>query len=346
MGANKSKVQNKLQNDMKNKIQNNEPHILQNKGCIENIRSKYILKKIFDHLNQRRCFKLINYNKNIQNRLEIGIKDYHKEYIKIIKLEIIPSNNCNMGMFINYIDIKDNYHIYFDEEKGEIKINIFTKKNKPSKIKMVLNFDYDIKSLKGLFKDCDCIEKITFIKFDRNDFIDTSYLFYGCTSLNKIDLSNIKTKNVKDMSFMFYHCESLKELNLSNFDTKEVTNMKSIFSRCSSLEKIDLSHFNTQNVKDMSYMFNECYSLNDLDLSGFKNKNLKNMGYMFYGCSSLKELNIINFEFNIPINKELMFFGCSSLQILNIDNYDERDVDYNFKGCPYDIIYNLKNELL
>ena len=37
-----------------------------------------------------------------------------------------------------------------------------------------------IKSLSYFFYCCDCIKNINFIKFNRNDINQMSYMFYGC----------------------------------------------------------------------------------------------------------------------------------------------------------------------
>ena len=323
MGANKSKVPNNFQNN-----EHNKPII----SYLLNIKSKYILKLIFDHFEQKKVFKLINYNKGIQNRMEIGLKDYKFEFMYTIKIEIYPKNNCASGTFIKYITDVDKYHIYFGEETKERKVNFFSLENRARKVKIILKFKDT--SLKGLFKGCKCIEKINFIKFDRTDIIDMSYMFFECSSLKEVNLSNLKTDNVKDMSFMFYQCNSLTELNLSKFNTIELTNMKSIFSRCESLEKMDLSNFETPKVEDMSYMFYECYRLDDVNLSKFINKELTNMSYMFYGCVSLTRINMPNIELNCEtIDNKLIFSGCNSLKLLIVKNFNEDDRKYIFKGC-------------
>ena len=308
MGANKSIVTD-ISIDTKQNI-----YIVQNKGSIENIKSKYILKLIFGYLKKRRFLELINYNKNIQNKLGIGIKDYYNEYINPIIIEIIPKKK--KGAFIHYIGDENNYHIFFNDEIHERKKNYISKRENVKKIKIIL--DYEVKSFKELFRDCITIEKINFIKFRRKDIIDMSSMFDGCLSLIEVNLSNFETENVKDMSFMFHQCKLLTELNLSKFNTKEVTNMRSIFSRCSSLEKIDLSTFDTQNVEDMSYMF--------------------------YRCVSLKELNISNFEFKEKVIRKDMFSGCPSLKILNIKNFDEKDINSIFNGCSDKLIQYLKKQ--
>ena len=67
------------------------------------IKSKFILKKIFNNIKNHQILKIIKYNKNFQNRLGFGINDYYKEYGKIIiELEIIPKRDFNLHYFDNY----------------------------------------------------------------------------------------------------------------------------------------------------------------------------------------------------------------------------------------------------
>ena len=47
------------------------------------IKSNYILKEITDHLSKYKLLKIINYNKNIQDKLNMGIIDYKKYYEQI-----------------------------------------------------------------------------------------------------------------------------------------------------------------------------------------------------------------------------------------------------------------------
>ena len=44
----------------------------------DNIRSSYILKQIFEVVNEYKKLKIINYNKKIQERIDISILDYKK----------------------------------------------------------------------------------------------------------------------------------------------------------------------------------------------------------------------------------------------------------------------------
>ena len=77
---------------------------------IDNINSKYILSKIYNNMTKKKKLQIVKYNKKVQNRLNLGIKDY-KEYSEI-EIEIIPTKDI-YGKFIN-IDNKDKlyYHIF------------------------------------------------------------------------------------------------------------------------------------------------------------------------------------------------------------------------------------------
>ena len=198
------------------------------------IKSKYILKQIFDNLKENKKLEIIRYNKKIRKNLNKNIKDYIKEYSKI-EIEIIPIEN-KIGKFININ--KNNlpyYHIYFNDNDKEEKRNAIKENEKVEKIKIII--DYNIKSLKGLFYNRKCIKRINFKKFNRKDIKNMSNMFRDCFSLEELNLSNFNTNNATDVSSMFRNCSSLKELNLSNFNTNNVTNMGYMFNNCSSLKE-------------------------------------------------------------------------------------------------------------
>ena len=254
-------------------------------NILENIKSKYILEHMLNYLKRNKSLIIIKYNKKLQNSLNIS-KNTFKECVEIyssIEIEIIP-NKIEYGKFINIPSKEEElfYHIYFDENKNEIKRNYLNKDENISKIKIIM--DYQVKSFSELFCNCRCIKSIAFKKFNRI--------------------------NINNMSSMFWGCLLLKNINFSNFNTTNVTDMSNMFSRCSSLEELNLSNFNTNNVTDMSCMFSECSSLKNLDLSNFNINKLDNMNFMFSGCSSLKEINFLNFK-NVT-KMSCMFLDCSN----------------------------------
>ena len=201
------------------------------------IKSDYFIQKLFDYMEKRISLKIIKFNKIIQKRLNVNINNYKdfSEKFSSIELEIIPNQN-EYGSFIN-IKEKDKkyFHIYFDNNKEEIKKTELNKKDKISKINIII--DNQIESFSNLFSDCQCIKSIKFKKFYRNNITDMHGMFLGCSSLKELDLSSFNTKNVIDMSGMFYQCHYLKKIkNISNFNTKNVTNMAYMFYQCSSLK--------------------------------------------------------------------------------------------------------------
>ena len=219
---------------------------------IENIKSRYILSKIYNNMTIKKKLVIIKYNKRIQNRLNLSVKDY-KEYSETftpIEIEIITAKD-KYGKFIK-VNENDKlyYHIYFNDNKEEIKNKYIIKEeddvtkqeyyieeeDKVTKIKIII--DYQVKSFKKLFHYCECIESINFNKFYRNNITDMSWMFHGCSSLKQINFNNFNTNNVTNMSCMFCGCSSLKELNLTNFNTNNVTNMSYMFELCSSLKEL------------------------------------------------------------------------------------------------------------
>ena len=115
---------NELSNEKKCSI------TVESKVIFKNLKSDYFLQKVFYNLLKKKSLDIIKYNNNIKERINITIKDY-KEYSEIyssIELEIKPVNN-KYGKFIN-IDKKKEiyYHIYFNDNKEEIKRNHLKKR--------------------------------------------------------------------------------------------------------------------------------------------------------------------------------------------------------------------------
>ena len=168
------------------KVNNKENESAKQNPIIENIKSRYILSKIYNNITKKKKLEIIKYNKKIQNRLNLDVKDY-KEFCEI-EIEIISIKD-KYGKFMNIFNKNDElfYHIYFNDNNEEIKNKHEIKKDyfgvtkheyyideedKVTKIKIII--DYQVKSFKELFKWCECIESINFKKFYRNN---VKYLF-------------------------------------------------------------------------------------------------------------------------------------------------------------------------
>ena len=197
--------------------ENEKLNLIKSKNRFVGWKSDYFMQKLFDNIQKRITLKIIKCNINIQKRLNININNYKdfSERFSSIELEIIPIQN-EFGSFIKIKGKEKRYfHIYFNDNKEEIKKTELNKEDKVSKVNIII--DYQIISFKELFYYCNCIESINFKKFYRNNITDMSYMFYECSSLKELNLSNFNTNNVNNMDKIFFGCSSLKKLDISNF---------------------------------------------------------------------------------------------------------------------------------
>ena len=295
-----------------------------------NIKSPVISKLILEkYLLDDVCMKLFKYNKIHQKKFGLSFLDY-KDY-NPIKIELIPVEPNKLkrihNYFINFKRYKNNFTVYFNDNKERTTREYFTKEDNIYKIKInIKHKTNDISELfyiknYGVYAGCDCIKEIKFTKFLRNNIEDMSSLFYNCSTLTKIHFAEFHSENVKNMSYMFYGCSSLSILDLSKFNTEKVTNMFCMFSKCSLLSELDFKNFDTKNVVNMANMFEKCEKLNVLKNFNFITDNVTNMSSMFEDCSSLKFINVSQFfTFNV-FSFEYMFKGCSQLSYLDITGF-------------------------
>ena len=127
----------------KDKIELNK---IESKDIFKNLKNDYFLQKLFNYLLKKKSLYIIKYNKNIKERINISIKDY-KEYSELIELEIKTVNN-KYGKFMNINEENEKYyHIYFDNNKEEIKRNYIKKEEQIKIIKIII--DYQVKSFES-----------------------------------------------------------------------------------------------------------------------------------------------------------------------------------------------------
>ena len=155
---------------------------------LNNIKSIYVLKRIFAHAPKRVYLGLIYHNKNFQKKLNISIDNYFI-YSQQIEIEIIPTkdelnyDDEEENEFIHIMEEKDRpfYHIYFDGGREEKKRNYIKVNDNITKIKVLI--DIEVKSITELFNGCYCVKEIKFVKFNRTDFTDYQLMFNSCRNL-------------------------------------------------------------------------------------------------------------------------------------------------------------------
>ena len=100
------------------------------------LKSDYFLEKLFDNIPKNIFFTIVKYNKKVQKRLNISVKNYkeYSEYLQKfspIEIEVIPIKNKD-GKFISRSTVgkESYYHIYFNDDKEEIEKITFNKDDK------------------------------------------------------------------------------------------------------------------------------------------------------------------------------------------------------------------------
>ena len=74
----KSSINSSKENNKENESAKPNP-------IIENIKSRYILSKIYNNMTKKKKLEIVKYNKKIQNRINLSVKDY-KEYSRHLLL--------------------------------------------------------------------------------------------------------------------------------------------------------------------------------------------------------------------------------------------------------------------
>ncbi len=303
---------------------------MDSKCVMDNIKSDFFILRIFDLMPKNISFSIFKYNKKLQERMKLTIKDFIDVYelYAPTKIEITLLQNT-YGKFIN---VKENekkyYHIYFNDDKEEFKNKYFiNEEDKVSKIKIII--DYQATSLNELFEECNCIKSIDFKKYCRKKSF--SKIFSRCSSLKELSLSYFYNNDISDMDYTLCRCSSLEKLYLSNFNNNKVNKMDYAFNGCSSLKEVTLSNFYNNDISDMDYAFNNCSILEKLNLSNFNNNKVTNMDYAFSRCSSLKAVNINNSHNNQIRNMVFTFSQCSDELKINNIPFSMFNEDLTFK---------------
>ena len=107
----KIKIESKLEKTKEESIKEKKGEIMT--VNLDNIKSQYILKKIFENINTKKLLELVKYNKKIKNRLDISLnnyKEYSEKYSKI-EIEVIPGGKG--GKFININNKNEKRRIIF-----------------------------------------------------------------------------------------------------------------------------------------------------------------------------------------------------------------------------------------
>ena len=118
---------------------------------MKGIKNEFFIRAVLSYVPKTRLLKLVNHNKHLQAIMKVTIADYEKIF-KQIKIELKLVDNLSQIVekeriwnrlvkfkFINRIEDKSFYHIYFGESKKEIDRDYIIKEDKLSKITILID---------------------------------------------------------------------------------------------------------------------------------------------------------------------------------------------------------------
>lgn len=167
--------------------------------------------------------------------------------------------------FLRGVAIEDVSELFADDYKNRIRHigNNF------------MNNCNNLKSIKGLFKDCTSLETLgKAFMYGCESLTDVSYTFSGCTSLRYIPELLFAFSPLENASYLFENCSSMR-CHLDNkflLETYSIRDISYMYSGCSSLIG-DHINYDKWRYTDMTHTklsrtrgcYSNCTSLNDYD---------------------------------------------------------------------------------
>jgi len=258
---------------------------------LNNINCKSILKMIFEYILNRRKLKIIKYNKQLSNKLDITLEDFEnykllKEFVKNYNTDIKDIDIIDLPLFQKSLGnkgLKDLSEINFKELKklnlidnniSDIKILEKVKFNNIEELYLSRNKIKDIgilekvnlKNLKILYlnenkiSDITVFEKVIFSKLEElnlswNEITDIKVLEkVNFRDLKILDLSDNDISDI--IVFERVKFNKLEELNLSNNDIDK-DNYTSLISNLN--DKIEVFIIDDDDELDDVYYRYDCY---------------------------------------------------------------------------------------
>ena len=124
-------------------------------NILDYTKSNHILKRIFLNLAKNKYLEILKHNKKIQKRLNLNsnsYKEYSETYTSIIIKIKLDENKYGEFININNETNESYFHVYFNDNKEEVKRNYLNEGEKLKKIKITI--DSQVKSFYALFENC------------------------------------------------------------------------------------------------------------------------------------------------------------------------------------------------
>ena len=323
-----------------NKLVNNN---LDSVGVFKKIKCNYITSEIFNYLNTTQRCRMSNFNKALQKKLSLKLKDF-KSVSTRFKVELDhPVKHLCLVSAKDFILNTDKKLIRIENEGTDKEKKIYKyiyefsgTKNSRDKIRAFIKTSNIDESYMDENKN-ECIQENVRLSSVRT-YENLFQLFFKCKTLKKIDLSDFNLKGTTSLKSMFEGCSDLEEVKFGNYNGQfeDVTDISFMFSKCEKLDNFKFPNFYTKKSCIADYLFDHCYDLKTIDLSEFNTKNITSMNYMFNYCSKLEVLDLSKFNFDDVKSTASMFSHCCKLEKIYFPkkiNNSFTNMEYMFKGC-------------
>ena len=270
---------------------------------IQKVETSQIKLKIFLESNDPTSQKIMN---------KIDILEYK------LPFSVIVNNNEITGFQETYTLVtgENNIIIKFDPETESCK-GMFQGLEKIKEADLS-NFDAShVKSMDYMFAGCIGLESINLRNIDTSSLVQIQNIFEDCTSLISVDLSDLDYTVLQATYGMFLRCTNLQNVFFGTIDAPELLKMGCMFQGCKALKSIDFSNANFPKLTDMGFVFDQCNSLISVNFNKINTPSVTTTEGLFQLCTSITSVDLSDFNFSKDTNMHLMFQGCSNL--VNVD---------------------------
>ena len=303
-------------------------------SLLENIKSKYIAKNIFDYIKDSNyLLKLVKYCKQLQNSYQLGVENYKEKSYEIVKY----------SKFENYLYFKRSSKFKKKYLKNKFEMDL-TQKEK--KIKNTILNEFSEIYFTNKYKYYQSNEQIKKNILDNQLFIDIQSPFYEKLSKNPIfpDLFiiHISLPLIKENNLMKDYIKEFEQLNKSNINYPALCfQFDSLNNKFDDIQKYNIDFrkikkiiFEEKAMKYFNYndkckeylLFKNIFSNNNIanNLMFLEIKNLKNERKYLYDLENInnfKSLEELRLE-NVVLSEDLLL-KLNTLKYLALCNCNQ-----------------------
>ena len=318
---------------------------MNSKGIFEKISSEYIVRYIFDFLDEKKKLKLINNSKKYQKMLDINIYDYFEKYLNKSKITFNDFLNSNEEILRSKLKEKNidynficSYISYFWNKNKEK----YLKQSSENPINIDIGNSY-LDILAGLpFFEKICTIRIPLYYLNSNNLLEDSFGVFRRARKSKFDF---KFDKIEDINYFKNNKIVLNQINKAILNLgfeNTLINLKIDF------QFVDIYPNTSEKINNLKcleelvikrFMFSEDFYLKLNTLKYLKIERCEKIGFDENVGLNLETLIISN----TPIIEPNELIKFNKLKTLKIK--DDFGKDYNYNLIDFQSLNNLKRIL-